>query len=169
MPTDPATGEALPHAQSQGMVRHVPIVGILMIVQGGLEAVMGLMLVAIGGFLPALMEMEAGSGGRQADMPPEELSWVFLLIYGGLGLVTLVAAGLHIFAGIRVYQFRSRVLGIVALAGGLVTMFSCYCVPTAIGVGVYGLIVFLNPEATQAFAMGESGRKRDEILAAYGS
>ena len=160
-------GDAIPRAQSPGMVSHVPIVSILMMVQGGLEVVMGLGLVAIGGFFPVMLQMDQNAAGRPQELPPEELSWVFLVMYGGLGVLTLIAAGLHIFAGIRNYQFRSRVLGIVALAGGLVTMFSCYCAPTAIGLGVYGLIVFLNPEATQAFALGESGKKRGDILAAY--
>ena len=156
--------DAIPRVQSPGLVGHVPIISILMMVQGGLEIVMGLGLVAIGGFFPVLLQMDPNAANRPQDLPPV---WIFLAIYGGLGVVTLVAAGLHLFAGIRNYQFRGRVLGIVALAGGLVAMFSCYCAPTAIGLGVYGLIVFLNPETTQAFALGEAGTKRGDILAAY--
>jgi hypothetical protein len=146
----------------------VPIVAILMMVQGALEAVMGLGLVAMGGFFPVIMRMEAEQQGPGAPpVPAETMSWMMLIIYGGLGLVVLVAAGLHIFAGIRNYKFRGRTLGLVALGGGMVTVMTCYCAPTAIGLGVYGLITYLNPEVAQAFAMGEAGTSREDILAAY--
>ncbi len=46
-------------------------------------------------------------------------------------------------------------------------MFTCYCAPTAIALGVYGLITYLNYEVAQAFVMGEAGRTREEILAAF--
>jgi hypothetical protein len=70
-------------------------------------------------------------------------------------------------AGIRNYKFRGRTLGLIALGGGMVTVMTCYCAPTAIGLGVYGLITYLNPEVAQAFAMGEAGTSRDDILSAY--
>ena len=75
---------------------------------------------------------------------------------------------MHIVAGIRNYKFRGRVFGLVALGGGMITMITCYCAPTAIALGVYGLITFLNPEVNQAFAMAASGKKREEIMAALG-
>ena len=39
----------------------------------------------------------------------------------------------------------------------------CYCLPTAIGLFVYGLIVLLNEPVKRAFAMGEQGRTAAEI------
>lgn len=156
-----------PPSPSRGMVRHVPIVAILMIVQGALETLMGLGLVGMGAIFPTIMEMDqqaAPPGGP----PPEAMSWILLAVYGGMGLITLVAAILHIVAGVRNYKFRGRVLGLVALGGGMVTMITCYCAPTAVALGVYGLITYLNPEVNHAFAMGASGKKRDEIMAALG-
>jgi hypothetical protein len=160
----------LPRSPGRGMVGHVQVVAILMIVQGALEALMGFGLVAMGGFFPAMMQMEMdrGNAGQQPPIPAEAMSWMMLVIYGGLGLLVLIAAGLHIFAGIRNYQFRGRILGLVALGGGMVTVLTCYCAPTAIGLGVYGLITYLNPEVAQAFAMGEAKRSKDDILAAFG-
>lgn len=148
----------------QGMVRHVPVVAILMIVQGALETIMGLGLVGMGVFVPLMMQTQAGQDGP----PPEEMTWFLLAVYGGMGLVTLVAAMLHIFGGVRNYRFRGRVLGLVALGGGMVTVITCYCAPTAIALGVYGLITYLNPEVNQAFAMAESGKKKEEIMALLG-
>ncbi|MHB8972444.1 MAG: hypothetical protein ACYC3X_21240 [Pirellulaceae bacterium] len=151
-----------------GMVRHVPIVAILMIVQGVLETLAGLGLVVIGCALPTILQVNARTeGAGPPAVPPEEMLWVVAAVYGGLGIVMLVAAGLHVFAGIRNARFRSRTLGLCALFGGMVTVFTCYCLPTAICLMVYGLYTYLNPETTQAFAMGEAGRTKEEILAAF--
>jgi hypothetical protein len=137
-----------------------------MMVQGGFELLMGLGLVAMGGVLPVMMRMDEVQGG--ADGPsPQMIGWMMLGIYGSLGLLALVAAGLRIVAGLRNYRFRSRTLGLVALAGGMVTVFTCYCAPTSIALGVYGLVTYLNAEVGQAFAMGQAGKSRNEIQAAF--
>jgi hypothetical protein len=151
---------------SGNMVGHVPVVAVLMMVQGGLELLMGLGLVAMGGVFPVLMRMGEMKGGADGP-PPEMVGWMMLAIYGGLGLLTLVAAGMHLFAGLRNYRFRSRTLGLVALSSGLVTVFTCYCAPTSVALAVYGLVTYLNPDVSQAFALGEAGRKRNEILATF--
>ena len=158
-----------PAASGRGMVRHVPVVAILMMVQGGLELLAGLGLVGMGVFFVVMMRMEQvrGNAAGPPDVPPEAMGWIMLGMYGGMGLIALIAGGLHLFAGMRNYRFRSRTLGFVALAGGLAAMFTCYCAPTAIALGVYGLITYVNPEVAQAFAMGEAGRTREEILAAF--
>ena len=150
------------------MVGHVQVVAILMMVQGALEALVGLGLVALGGFFPAMMQMEMDQGQAGPQPMPAEMSWMMLIIYGGMGLLVLIAAGLHIFAGIRNYKFRGRVLGLVALGGGMVTVMTCYCAPTAIALGVYVLITYLNPEVVQAFAMGKAERSKEDILAVFG-
>lgn len=160
---------AVPAAAGRGMTRHVPVVAILMMVQGGLELLAGLGLVGMGVFMMFMMRMEEvrGRGAGPPDMPPEAFGWIMLGMYGGMGLIALAAGGLHLWAGLRNYRFRSRTLGFVALAGGLATVFTCYCAPTAIALGVYGLITYLNYEVAQAFAMGEAGRTREEILAVF--
>lgn len=159
-----------PPPASRGMVKHVPVLAILMIVQGALEVLMGLGLIGMGAFFPMMMQGEmAQQAGPPGGPPPEAMTWVLLAIYGGMGVVVLIGAVLHIFAGIRNYKFRGRVLGFVALIAGMVTtLMTCYCAPTAIALGVYGLICFLNPEVTHAFAMAKAGKKKDEILATFG-
>ena len=152
----------------RGMVGHVAPVAILMMVQGALEAVMGVLLVGLGVAMPFVFRMQGELGNPPPGLPDATMTWVMLGMYGGMGLVALIAAGLHIYAGVRNYQFRSRTLGLVALAGGMATVFTCYCAPTAIGLGVYGLVTYLNPEVVHAFTMGAAGSKRSEILAAFG-
>ena len=102
-----------------------------------------------------------------APLPPAPMpagfEWMLLAIYGSMGLISLVIGVLGIWAGIRMLKFRGRILGIVALSSGLLSIAGCYCLPTAIGLFVYGLIVLLNEPVKRAFAMGEQGRTAAEI------
>jgi hypothetical protein len=55
----------------------------------------------------------------------------------------------------------------VSIIAGLSSMLSCYCAPTAVGLLVYGLILFLNPAVKTAFQMVEQGHSVDQVLAAF--
>ena len=93
---------------------------------------------------------------------------MFGVIYGGMGLAALIAGILHLVAGIRMYQFRSRRLAVAAATAGMLSVLSCYCAPTSVGVGVYGLVVLLNQQVSEAFAMGEAGYPASDILGHFG-
>ena len=103
--------------------------------------------------------------------PPQrihpDMFWILTIVYGGAAIAALAAALLHVVAGLRNYRFRGRILGIVALAAGMVTLFTCYCLPTAVALGVYGLIVYLNGEVSDAFRMAEAGQSAEQIFAAF--
>jgi hypothetical protein len=104
---------------------------------------------------------------KQPGMTNQPAIWIMPVVYGGMAAVALVSSVLHVTAGLRNYCFRGRTLGIVALACGMLTVLTCYCFPTAAALGVYGLIVYLNPEVSEAFRMGEAGRDSAEIVAAF--
>ncbi|MGH9847157.1 MAG: hypothetical protein ACREEM_51330 [Blastocatellia bacterium] len=141
-----------------GPVKQVPTVAILMIVQGSLECLLGLPILVVGPF--AML----GQLDRRAANPPPEFMGV---IFVGLGLLLLAAAGLHIYAGVKNYKYRNRTLGIVALSVGALSIFTCYCAPTAIGLLIYGLVVYLNEDVRRAFEIGEKGATPDAILRAF--
>lgn len=163
-----AGGAPFATGAGRGLIGHVPAIAILMIVQGGLEIVMGGMLLFLGIFLPLMMQGElAQEDGGGAGLPPGFVPWMMLGIYGGLGLVTVALAIIRIVAGLRNYRFRSRTLGLIALVGGMATMFTCYCAPTSVALGIYGLITYVNPQVVHAFALGAAGRSKDEIEAAF--
>ena len=146
---------------NRGMVGHVPVIAILMMVQGGLELAAGLLFVAMGFIIPNAMKGEMHGPGA----PPE---WFFLALYGGMGLGGLFGGFLHIMAGIRNFKYRGRTLGLVALIGGMLSCSTCYCAPTTIALGVYGLVAYLNPPVVHAFTMGDAGESKPGILAAFG-
>jgi hypothetical protein len=147
------------------MHRHVKIVGILMIVQGALEAAMGIMYAFMGPLMLAMMSMSPSSGSSGAPPPDEKVMGLMGGFYLLIGLGVLAAGVLKIVAGILNLKFRGRVLGFVALGSSIVSMFTCYCAPTGIALGVYGLVVYLNAQAARAFALAAQGMGPDEVLA----
>jgi hypothetical protein len=142
-------------------VGHVRVVAILMLIQGMLELGMAVLLGVMAVVLPQMMVQEA------LPAPPETFFRIMTLTYGGMAAATFVAALLHIMAGVQNLRFRGRVFGIVAMACGVLTALTCYCLPTAVGLGVYGLIVYLNEGVVEAFQMGKSGYSARQIVAAF--
>jgi hypothetical protein len=149
-----------------GLVGHVRVLAILMLVQGALELVMALGFGAMAIVMPRIMEADLHRGPNPPQMPPN-FSMIFGIEFGVFGAMVLTAAVLHITAGLRNYRFRGRILGIVAMAGGVLTFLTFWCLPTAIGLGVYGLIVYLNGSVSEAFRMGEAGCSTNEILTTF--
>jgi hypothetical protein len=149
----PRTQERL----GRGLVGHVPIVAILLIVQGVLEVLLGLFY---GGL--ALMMLILPEEALD-DMDFRSLSILLAII-----AVPAIACGaLRIAAGLANWQYRRRTLGLVALAAGLGAMFTGYCAPTAIGLAIYGLIVYVNESVIAAFELGEKKNSKAEIQAAF--
>lgn len=67
-----------------------------------------------------------------------------------IAAVFLLAA-LKIVAGAVNYEYRNRGLGLVALALTTLSVVTVCCAPSALVLLIYGLVVYLNPAARQAF------------------
>ena len=80
--------------------------------------------------------------------------------------LVLALAFLKIIAGIRNYQRRDWALGIIALGTWPLGLFTFFCVPSAIVIMVYGLVVYLRRDVKAAFGCGrrpkESAGDNDE-------
>jgi uncharacterized membrane protein len=149
---DPAAHAA---GVDRGLIGHVPIIAMLLIGQGVLEllfAVLGFGFLALVSFAP--QKEFAGMRGLG-------------ILMAAVSTPALVSGLLRIVAGIFNLQYRRRVLGIVALAVGLLTMLTAYCAPTSIALAIYGLVVYVNDPVIMAFQMGDSGRPLSEIRSAY--
>jgi len=155
-------------AGDAGWVSQVRVFSIFNGIQGVLEIPMGLVTAGLGLLFPALAQMgEFQKGQNGAQPPPTEFFWFFGVIYFVIGVPVLLCGILRIVAAVRNYRFKSRTLGMVSIIGGLCSMLSCYCAPTAVGLLVYGLILFLNPAVKAAFQMVEQGQSVDQVLAAF--
>jgi hypothetical protein len=151
-----------------GWVSQVRVFSVLNAVQGVLEIPMGLMTSGVGALFPALIQMaEAENRNAGQPPPPTEFFWLMAAFYLAIGIPVLISGVVRIIAAIRNYRFRGRTLGMVSIILGLSTMLSCNCAPTAVGLLVYGLILFMNPAVKVAFQMVEQGHSVDQVLAAF--
>jgi hypothetical protein len=142
------------------MHRQIKVVAILLMVEGGLESLMGIFLTVMG---PVMMTILKDAPTTSSGSPPPPA--LFGAIYIVMGVATLHAGIIKVVAGIRNVSFKSRMLGFIGLGSCLLSFASCYCIPTALGVGIYGLIVYINEKSAQAFQMGDSGMPADQIVA----
>jgi hypothetical protein len=144
------------------MVSHVPIVSILMIVNGSLASVLGIILALFG---PAVVAMISADEERRFFFHAGDKAFLTLMtvFYIVVGVMALVAGVLNIVAGARSLKFRGRGLALTALFCNILPLFTCYCAPTSLGLMIYGLIVFFNGDVAQAFRMAEEGMPVEEI------
>jgi hypothetical protein len=145
------------HAASidRGLIGHVPIVAMLLIVQGVLELLF--CVIGIGFLVLAYFGPQKELAGMQG----------LGVLMAAISAPALISGILRIAAGFFNLQYRRRGLGIAALAFGLLTMVTFYCALTGIPLAIYGLIVYVNEPVVLAFQMGDSGRPLSEIRNAY--
>jgi hypothetical protein len=142
------------------MVPHVRTVAILMIINGGLQLLLGLMFTVMIVFMVVMtLREEAGN-----SPPGERLSLgVMVVFYVGLGLLLLLAGVLNILAGRRAVTFRNRRFVLVGLFGNAAMLPTFYCAPTSIGLLIYGVLVFYHADVVRAFELGDQGVPAAEI------
>ena len=127
-------------------VEQIPFLGVAMMVHGGLITGLALTLIIYGGFL----------AGAFADLPERDspVTLISSFLVGGMlgvGLLQLVPGLLQLYAGWQIRRERSRVLGIVALGAGLLTVAGCYCAPTSAAMLVWGAIVLFSDNVKERF------------------
>ncbi len=153
----PAGGQT---PQVNSFVKQVPIVGILMMVVGFSEILMGVFYLVIGIFMPQFIEQAQAQAGGKNQMTPAESAFVrqiLFWVYFGMGAGGLIGGLVRSIAGIQIFRFRSRTLGIIGNIAGLLSMSTCYCTPLSIGISVYGLIVLFQKTVRDEFTR-RSGR-----------
>lgn len=129
-----------------GRSEHVRPLAITLVVHGGLLVLWGVLL--------ALIAALAAVGPQHAGSDPAKGA----AILAGLTVGALVPGALQVAAGIQMLGWRGRRLGIVALVGGIFSVPSCFCVPSALVVLVWGLLVLADTEVRVRFADRAPGR-----------
>lgn len=151
-----------------GWVQQIRVVAILNCVQGGLEGLAGAGLSGLGVFVSIMIMTERNNPGfRNGNAPPAGMEWLVGGFYVAIGMPLLLVGILRIYAGLQNFRYRGRVLGIISFVCGAASVFTCYCAPTAIGMLIYGLIVYLNPAVQAAFEMGDKGVPADAIVNSF--
>jgi len=150
------------------MVNQVPVIGILMIVNGSLVTLLGVLIAIIG---PVMFSFIGAAQGPQGAPIPQEAQQVltvvsvFYVIYGS---IIAIVGIMNIAGGISALRFRSRNFVIAALFFNIAALCS-YCFPTSLGLLIWGLIVMFQGDVAYAFSLGASGYTADEIRQRMGS
>jgi hypothetical protein len=164
-PFDQAPGN--PMAPVGGLRRsiltQVRVIATLLIVHGVGLTLMGLLYITMAFIMPSVITAQNRQMLRPGGPSPEQMTMILYATYGVMGAGGILPGVLQIFAGISNLRFKGRVLGITALVGGLVGVATCYCLPTAIGLCIYGLIIYLNESAVRAFALVADGNTVEQM------
>lgn len=148
------------------MVNQVPVIGILMIVNGALCGLFGVLLIFMGPFMSTFLDFQGAQMPPQAQPQMQQMQQMVTMIsiwYVILGSITALAGVMNIAGGISALRYRSRGLVITALFFNILPLFTCYCLPTSLGLMIWGLIVMFQADVTHAFSLGASGYTADEI------
>lgn len=135
------------------MVNQVRVVAILMMVQGGLEVAYGVLTGAVYAFMGVMMQQELANNPPPDGAPPALFMAGMMGVFVALTGTVLIVGALRIWAGVRLYQFRSRTFAIVSLVLGLGSGMTIYCCPTALALLIYGLIVLVDSKVIEAMEM----------------
>ena len=164
----PQSGQ--PTGSDNAHVKNVPVLGVLTAINGGLMMLMGLFYFAYALFIPTLMNAQMANNPGFRNNPAIQGQMETIMLATGIifGSIMLLAGIAQLIAGLKLREYQSRTIGIVALSAGLISIFTCYCLPTSLGVFIYGLIVLLNEPVKRAFQMGDRGDDVEIIRTAFG-
>ena len=169
--TQTVGGIPLPAGQKRGMVNQVTVLGVLMVIQGVIDLLAGAVVAVYAWLMPTifdeLQKQQAAQGGGPGPPMPPDMS-MYMAIGGSILAAAIVLAGiLLIYSGIGVTRFERRTTAFVALAGGMITLLTCYCFPTSLALAIYGMIVLLSQPVTLAFSIRQQGHDPGEIQRAF--
>lgn len=148
---------------NRGKLAHVDWLAVTTMVHGSLFVGYAVVMIFMGGWL--------GLSGTflPADADPEAAALtrgILVLIPALMMLAHLIPGVLQLVAGYFMLRFRMRWLALLSyLAGGL-SVFGCYCVPTALGIGIWGLIVLFDRDVVARFEA--VAREREQAASASG-
>jgi hypothetical protein len=160
----------LPKPHEPGLAGQIRVVAVVMMVQGFFELAFGAILAIMAFVFPAaLAAMMAADPQVQQDggPDPETAARMMMIIYLVMGLGGVIPGILHLAAGFRNLQYRGRTFGIAAMCLGLGTLPIFICLPTALILAVYGMIIYFHPSSVKAFEMGDQGYSAEAIYATF--
>ncbi len=142
-----------------GKARYVTWVAIMMISHGVLMLVAALGLIGmIVFFVPQFSEqieqqqrMQRQQNPNAPQLPPNSMTTILTITYGVMSAFLFVIGLLGIYAGIRNYGYQNRILGIITMVLNMGSILFCWCLPFSIGLLIFGMIIYLSPEADRAF------------------
>ena len=142
-----------------GKAKYVPTVAILMIVHGVLMFVAGFSFIGVIVFVaPQISQQIENQQQIQRQQNPnvpqlskEWMTAMLYTVYGAMSACLFLIGILNIYAGARNYGYHNRVLGVISIVFNMGSVMFCWCLPLSIGLMIFGMIIYLSPEAERAF------------------
>jgi len=132
-------------------IKHARVLSILMMVHGGLLLATGAYYVLFGGFMfDAMMDIPVGD---DADELAEQLPGMLMGMFTFIGLSHVLPGVLQGLAGWMLLRHRGIRLAWAAAAMGLLSLFGCYCSPTALALAAYAVFVLTRDDVKARFAV----------------
>ena len=96
----------------------------------------------------AMMVPPPGPGAAPATPMP---TWLPLLLQGIPALLSLIACGLKVWAGIAFFRLRRRTwaVGLTGGIAGVIEFWSCPCCIVNMGAGVYTIVILCMPHVRE--------------------
>ena len=152
---------AVPYPTDGRYVRQVKPLCICMIIHGALEMLAALYCVA-SAFMSSMFVNPPGG----PQIPAAQQQFIENIAFFSLaiaGAVVGISGIMRVTAGWSGLYFRNRRLGVISHFFGLLNILTCYCLPTSIGLCVWGSMVYFKPEVKNAFLLGEEGYDAADI------
>lgn len=155
-----------------GKAKYVPWVAILLGVHGVLMFLAGFGVIGVMIFVAPQMEMQIEKQQEQQrqqnpnapQMGKEALTTMLYTMYGAMSAVLFLIGIVNIYAGFRNFGYHNRTLGIVSMVLNMGSILFCWRLPLSVGLLIFGMIIYLSPEAVQAFEW--RSKSRDSIAPA---
>ena len=133
-------------------IKHARVLAILLMIHGGLLLAMGGYYVLFGGFMfDAMLDIPVPEtpDNSSADMLPG----VLMAMFGFIGLSHVLPGVLQGLAGWLLLRYRGIPLAWLAIAAGMLSLFGCYCSPTAFAIAAYAIFVLTRDDVRARFAV----------------
>ena len=153
-PYDPA-GEGYGQVPADATVKKLIMLAFIFdFVMAGIDAVYGIGMIVAAFVVPAIITASAAAGPAGASPPPPTA--VLVVIYCGMGLVSLLAGIVKLIAGLKMKR-NSRGAWGWGLAAGIVACVQLWCsffcvLPMA--AGIYSIVILCREDVRSYFARG---------------
>lgn len=153
----------------RGPVGQVPVVGVLMIVQGVLELAFMIVYALLALFGLKFFSWMTASDPTLEGWTEDKFNQFSLLVFGGMALGLGVLSAMRIYSGWKTIHYQQRDLAKLVLKFGFATIvLGFYPFPTALMLGIYGLNVVNDVTVGAAYDVAAAGYSPKQVREIFG-
>jgi hypothetical protein len=141
------------------------VFGAFQIFCGALELLIGIILAAFGAIFRLQGNAVFGANPNMTQEAARQAEFFMTLTLLLIASAMILIAVLRIISGVQTIRFKGRTLTFVSLFVGLGGILSVYCLVTAIGMLIFGMVVLFRGPVVSAYRLRSGGMSPSEIRA----